>query len=411
MKLKLNETKIYVVYVSIFSLFLGFILNEDLSTGGSKMDFYHTWPLVINFSNNIFDSSHEFTRHFPFHYIILSLINSIVDNIFVTRLIYLFLSILIPILIYLNLNLLYPRSRDNNLILSFCVLFLPFFRSSTIWPNAHLTALLFLLISNFYYLSFLKKKKHIFIYLNIIFLSLATYSIQSYAVFFIYYLYHYNLILNFIYKFYILILCFFLSLPGFYIFFITPTGGDMEFTMNISYTILTNLSIIFFFLLFFIFNNKTYHLLKKNFFLISNNKKIFILIIFFILILSYNNYIPNIGGGFFYKISYFIFKDELIFFLSSLLSLILLSILFKIDKKIVFIILLTGLTSIAYYTSQKYFEPLLIVAILTFNKNFLVKNLLNKISESLKFYLFILVYFIIATLNAYLSFSKNLIIS
>ena len=72
MKLKLNETKIYVVYVSIFSLFLGFILNEDLSTGGSKMDFYHTWPLVINFSNNIFDSSHEFTRHFPFHYIILS---------------------------------------------------------------------------------------------------------------------------------------------------------------------------------------------------------------------------------------------------------------------------------------------------------------------------------------------------
>jgi hypothetical protein len=40
-----------LVLIPIISLFIGFVFNEDLSTGGSRWDFNITWPLVIDYSN------------------------------------------------------------------------------------------------------------------------------------------------------------------------------------------------------------------------------------------------------------------------------------------------------------------------------------------------------------------------
>ena len=47
------------LFISVVSLFLGFFLNEDLSTGGSRWDFNQTWNVVINFSFRKLFKSYE----------------------------------------------------------------------------------------------------------------------------------------------------------------------------------------------------------------------------------------------------------------------------------------------------------------------------------------------------------------
>jgi len=85
--------KIILILIPTLSLFFGFLLQEDLSTGGAKIDFTRTFPAVIDFSNFIFNTTHQYTRHFPLHYLILSIPHLIFNNIFFTKLFYLsFLS-------------------------------------------------------------------------------------------------------------------------------------------------------------------------------------------------------------------------------------------------------------------------------------------------------------------------------
>ena len=40
-----------LLILPIITLFLGFIYDEDLSTGGAEWDFNLTWPVVENFTN------------------------------------------------------------------------------------------------------------------------------------------------------------------------------------------------------------------------------------------------------------------------------------------------------------------------------------------------------------------------
>ena len=165
---------------------------------------------------------------------------------------------------------------------------LPYYRSSAIWANAHLTALIFLLISNFFFLNFKKNNNRKFKYLNILFLSFATYSMQSYVIFYIYYLYEYFKSFNLKNIAEIIFFCFVLSLPGMYLVYSTPLGGKLDFTNSFGYTILTNSSIIFFFLLFFIIN-KSSGLLYVNM-IKKLRQKEYLLITIFYLLLIFNLY-------------------------------------------------------------------------------------------------------------------------
>tara|TARA_Y100001970_G_scaffold65472_1_gene83754 strand:- start:854 stop:2086 length:1233 start_codon:yes stop_codon:yes gene_type:complete len=401
--------KVFAVTLPLLLLFLGFLINEDLSTGGSKLDFYQTFPVVDNFAKNIFDNFDKYTRHFPLHYFLLSIPHFLFDDIFVTRIFYLIFASITPFLIYINLQKLYRENSYFNLIISFTIIFIPYFRASVIWPNAHLTAIIFLLISNYFFLAYQDKKKKSLIFLNIFFLALATYSIQSYAIFFLFYLFEYYKKMKLINFFYILFMCSIFSIPGFYLILKTPLGAKLDFTENFSYTILTNLSIVFFFILFFLFNKKTFEVLK-NF--VKNIKLIEIIIfslIFFILLINYKNFTPGVGGGFFYKISFFLFKSELIFFIVSFLSIFILFFIFKNDKKLFFLLILINFTSTAYYTSQKYFEPLLIIVVLVMIKNFLTQNTIKSSEGVFKFYIFVFLYYILALVNNYLNLSNSLI--
>lgn len=115
------------------------------------------------------------------------------------------------------------------------------------------------------------------------------------------------------------------------------------------------------------------------------------------------------GGGFFYKLSLFFFKNELFFFVMSFLGLLAVFILHRINKNLSLTILLVNITAIAYYTSQKYFEPLLIIVILIMTKNFLTENIIKDRLNSLIFYFINIFYFIISFVNLHFGLSKNIL--
>jgi len=408
MKNLIISKKIIIVLIPFLSLYFGFLFDEDLSTGGAKLDFYSTLPAVVDLSNFIFINFYEYTRHFPLHYFIVSIPYSIFGDVHTVRMVYLLFSLLLPTFVYLNISKIYSVPKINCLIISSSLLLLPFFRTSAIWPNAHLTAIVFLVISNYFYIKNTISNSFYYKFANIFFLSLATYCIQSYAVFFLFYLLNYyqnNKKKNF---FYILIFCFLFSLPGFYLIFNNPRFGlfGLAFSNNLSYTIITNFSIIFFFIIFFLVNKNNFLLIKKYFFKLSFYEIFILIFLFFLLILGYKEIGFSVGGGFFYKLSLFLFQNKIIFYLTGFLGLLIFYLFYKNEKKIFYILILLNLTSMAYYTSQKYFEPLLIVSFLIFYQNFLSKNIINTFKNALIFYIIIFIYFIIAVINNGYEFSK-----
>jgi len=399
--------KILLISLPILSLLFGLLLEEDLSTGGSTKDFIATLPTVIDFSNFTFITLNENTAHFPLHYLLLSIPQLIFEDIFAIKLVYFIFSLLFPFLVYINICKLYPDQKFNALIISLSLLYLPFYRASSFWPNAHLTALIFLLAANYYYILSLNSKNFIYKFLLIFFLSLSTYSMQPYALFFIFYLIYYfknESLRTFIAIFFI---CIIFSLPAFHIIFNLPIEkhSNLNFTNNISYTIITNFSIILFFLLFFLFNKNSFIEIKNSFLDTSKYKILFFLFVFLILMINYeSNFL--FGGGFFYKLSNLLFNNNFLFFLTSFLGLVLSWLFYKIDKNIFYIIVLTNFMAVGYITSQKYFEPIFLVLILVLCKNFLSKNIIDSKLNSLVFYSINLSYFILASINNSLDLSR-----
>ena len=408
MKNLIISKKIILALIPLLSLYFGFLFDEDLSTGGGKLDFYSTIPAVIDLSDFVFINFYEHTRHFPLHYLIISIPYYIFSDVYAVRTVYLLFSLLLPVFVYLNISKIYKVPRINCLIISASLLLLPFFRTSAIWPNAHLTAVIFLVIANYFYIRSIESSYFFYKFVNIFFLSLATYCIQSYAVFFLFYLFNYyqnDTKKNFLN---ILIICFLFSLPGFYLIFNNPRAGfvGLTFSSNLSYTIIANFSIIFFFMIFFLINKNNFSLIKKYFFKLNFYEISILIFLFCLLILDYKEIGFSIGGGFFYKLSLFLFQNKIMFYLTGFLGLLIIYLFFKNEKRIFYILVLLNLTSIAYYTSQKYFEPLLIVSILIFYQNFLSKNIIDTFKNVLIFYIIVFIYFIIAVINSGYGFSK-----
>jgi hypothetical protein len=96
-----NKNSIFLIFLTsipIVSLFIGFALNEDLSTGGATYDFNLTWPIIIDYSNFNFTGTngHIPTTHMPLHYALLSLVYAIFNDQYLVRFFYLFFSLLLP---------------------------------------------------------------------------------------------------------------------------------------------------------------------------------------------------------------------------------------------------------------------------------------------------------------------------
>ena len=175
-------------------------------------------------------------------------------------------------------------------------------------------------------------------------------------------------------------------------------GSKLNFSYDASYTLTTNFSIIFFCLLLFLINKKSFNEIKKR--IISLNKIILgIFFLFFLILISFFENNADSGGGFFYKFSNFLFNNNIFFYFTALLGMVIFYFSYALDKKIFYIIMLCNFTAIGYATSQKYFEPLLIVLIFVLNKNFFSKNIITNNFNSLIFYFLCFSYFIVALFN------------
>lgn len=417
---KINQNKFLIfifVFLPILSLFAGFILNEDLSTGGSKWDFELTWPVVKDYSNfNLFDAQQlggKEPRHFPFHYLILASIYKIFNEQHLVRLFYLFFSLLMPIFLYLNLIKIYNFKKINILILSFSFLFFPYFRSAAIWSNAHLTALIFFLISNYYFLKVLNNNKLKDKLLNLLFLAFATYTMQTYVILFSFYLFNYFRLEKMKTFFGLLIFCCILGIPPLSFLLFNERMVNLPITQDYFYTVTNNFSIILFFLLF-LMTNKINLIICSHEFKKLKTKEIALILLFFLVIiynLNYDVLNSNLrGGGFFYKISHFILKNNFIFLFSFFVATLLIYLIVKHDKKFLFTILLINIMGLNYQIYQKYFEPLLLVMIFILFKNIFVNNIFLKLKNVLFFYTLVIFYFLIALVNLYYGFSKNMTI-
>ncbi len=411
--LKNRFSLLLLILIPILSLFIGFIFNEDLSTGGSKWDFNLTWTVVEKYSNLEFEDANEYTRHFPLHYFFLSFSHSIFNDQKLVRLFYLIFSFSLPIFLFLNLRKIYKFKEINLIIFSFSFLLIPLYRAEAIWANSHLTATIFFLIGNFFYLKSLEKNIFYFKLINLFFLALATYCLQTYVILYLYYLSKYFLNEKFrVFTSLFLFSCL-LGIPGLYFIYLNPRTSNLTITQDFYYTFITNISIMFFFLCFLLCNVKTIKALKNEIFILKFWEILILFIVagFVLINLDFNLLKSNLkGGGFFFKLSHFILKNNLIFIMSFLIGLFVSALIIKKEKKIFFIFLIMFLMALNFQIYQKYFEPLFLVMFCVLYKNFLLSNILNNLKNILSFYSLIVIYFIIAYINYLNNFSHKLVI-
>jgi len=422
-KIRKNNIVILIfILASVLSLFVGFFLNEDLSTGGCRFDFKQTWRIMGDFSNNNFVEFSKYTSHVPVHYFLLFFINNFVNDIDNVRFIYLIFSFLLPIFFYLNLAKIYNCNKSILFLFSFSLLLFPFFRAMAIWPNAHLTASIFFLISNYFYLKGNSDNKIFYRYLNLLFLAFATYSMQSYVILFSFYLIKYFLNRPKKEVIQLFLFCILLSTPGLYMlsfntriisfninYLATEEKNFLSTTArNFSYIIATTLSLILFYLLL-LMNNNNLILLKNKITKLSKKEIFLILALLVFVVINFTPYDnPMVGGGFFYKLSNFLFNNNFIFFSSYLLGLILCTIIIKEDKNLIYAIAFIILMTSSYIIFQKYYEPLFILLVAVLHKNFLINNLLLNSRNIATFIIFLLLYLCVTMVNSLVDITNHL---
>ena len=374
-----------IIFFTIYYIFFitAFYINED-STGGAFNDYVGYKNLIDLFINDFketlltFDQYGE--RHSPVTIILLSQFYKTGLSDELIRFFFFNTSIISVIFFYKCLKIKFRDTKTNYLFLISLTFFLsPIVRSLSVWPDSRIFGFLFFIISVYFYLKyFYLKKKIIYSYLNLFFLALASYFSLNFCLFGIYFFFKFFKELNIKKKiFHYLIISFVLIFPAFYylfildIFFIDPgltPGNDINSlginnSLNFSNKILIISSIIFFYSLPFIFYFKKFFLLK-NLYL----KEILILFLFSLINIYLFNYkIEFTGGGIFFKISNFLFGNNLVFFGISIYSILFIFLLFRplknLNNFLILFLLLISNPQLSIY--HKYYDPLLLFLFFT----------------------------------------------
>ena len=404
------------IYISIFcylSLVLGFILNED-SAGGALYDYNFHLGVRDFFLKDTFDAIKNFadikSYHSPIFYIFLKYLLFTGETF--GRLIFLHISIFVPIIFYFTLK---KKISNNNLLVFYlsCFFFLsPYFRSIAIWPGDENLALLFFIISIYFYFSFLEtkqeKKRLIFIILNIFCLAMAAYFRPNYCFFSLFFFYEFILKkFNLKYLIIYFFVSFILAAPAFYYiflmnaYFLEGTFNKFNFVNSFPLTY----TVIFFFLIPFLLSDKN-NILKH---FTINYLNLFICSILSILVYFFFNYDLDYGGGIFYILQKKFFNGNffisIIFFVSLYISNFFLEI--KNIKNLILIIslLLFEIDSLFFMET---FDPLFLMCLfLLFDTKYL-NNFFNKLSfKKINFiFCYLFAFYVAKVINIYIFLNK-----
>ena len=412
----------FVVSCLIFILFaisliIGFFYGEAISGAGAKKDFYFTWNYVLALENNFFVDPTPWTIHTPLHYLILLHLNKIFNSQEIVRFFMVIVSILVPILFYLNLKIKFPATKKNILIILAASIFIfPAYRYSALWANSHITAIIFFLLSTYFFLIWEKssnKKIKLSILFSVIFLAASVYTRQYYALFFIYYLFIFYNKLHIKEFLKIIFFIFILSLPG--VFLITEYPLLLKnnfFTFRYHNTFLIISSIICFYLIpfFLLYCISESKKLLNNKRFISNSISSLIITSACILVgFNYFDFNSGAGGGFFLKLSYFVFNNPYFFFLTSLFGFFMVIFLLNEDKENAIIIFLLFLGLSGYVIYQKLLEPLFLLIFFLLFKTNLTSNFLKNDKNMYLYFIYLMLYLVSAAFNEYFKISSKLV--
>ena len=342
----------------------------------------------------------------PLHYIFLSFIYQIFQSEFSVRLFFCFFSTIVPFLFYKNLKIKFKEiCKGKLLIISSIILILPYFRSSAIWPNPHVTALIFLFLSLYYFQKWemnLSKKINLELILHIFFLALTVYTRRYYVFFFLYFYFFYLKNLNIKELIIISIFIFFLAIPGFLLIFYFPHYiEDTGYNLKFYNTILITSSIFLFYLIPF--------LNVENFKFRENQSKLilFLCITFSIILCLPFDYDPKLGGGYFMKLSNMFLGGNLFFFITASVGFYFLIKISLENPTKFFLIILILLIFSNNYMFQKYVEPLwLIILFLVFDLKLIRKFIEHKVQIFYALFYF-LIYSITSIINSIYLISIN----
>ena len=393
--------KFLFVFLSI-SLLIGLYFGEDSSGGGTILDFNSTFPMV----ENPFSFRDDINWHFPLHYYIASFFYNISTSINFLKFSFVFLCFFVPVLFYVSLRNKYQQIDKNNLFLFSLILFLiPSLRTSAIWPNSHFTATIFLIISIIYFIKWEKVKKFDSItgnlLLAIIFMSLAVYTRQLYALIFLFFVFVFfkKLKLQAFFKSSMLIL--FFALPGIYLVLNWPKTMALSFDLKIYNSILVNTSIISLYLIpfyfFYLWSEKRIHYNAAIFSIIS------------VLVLSYFfDYNYKLGGGAFVKLSVLLLNNLYLFYLTSIAGIYIFFILCKdnFDNFVLTSLIIFGFS--ASILPQKYFEPMMLILFFTLYRSDIFVNILKDRRKIIYSFVYFTIYLLSAIVNDIYNFNSSL---
>ena len=404
-----------ILFILYISLIVGFAFNEN-STGGAYIDYLGQKQISISFANSFLETllnfEQEQTRHSPILIMFFSFFEKIkLDDLFI-RLINLHLCLFLPIIFYKCLKLKFYDIKDKYLILFSGLLFLsPTFRSLAIWPDSRIWGLTFFVISIYYFLNYKNNKDFKNCLLTVLFYSIGSYISPNFSVFSVFFLLYFLRELSLIKNLQIITLNLLLALPAIYYIFVLDVnfmfsasavpGGEENtlLALNISNKILIISSLILFYLLPFIFSKSINLNLSVE---KAHLKYIFTIFLAFIVFIFFFNYQNDYtGGGIFFKISNFLFKNNILFFFISGISIFIIYKIFfnsKINFLIIFLLLLNNPQLTIYH---KYYDPFLLILFLTlFEINFIKQKLFSKKTINI-FYLFSLFFLTLSISKAY----------
>jgi len=413
-KYDLKQKWTFFFIILYLSLLVSFYFGEN-STGGAFIDYFNQKKISEDFSKNFFDTFFNYdkysTRHSPVLIIFLSIFEKIDLNDFLIRFIHLNLSLILPIYLFKTLNKIINEKNIVFFLVSL-IFISPTFRSLAIWPDSRILGLSFFVISIYEFIKFRKNRKYISCLKNIFFLSISAYLSPNFALFAIFYFleffsYYKN---NLKYLLQIILLNIFLSLPAFFFLFSLETNFliktaivSSESQENLIFKnpfnkILLIPTIIFFYLIpFYFFKIFSFKIERENLVKLILLSSILFLICTFFFDYKYE----FTGGGIFFKSSYFVFKNNYLFYVVSFISIIFLINLINFDLKNFILILILFLSNPQFTIYHKYYDPLMIILFFTlFNIKFDINNF-----QKNKNFIFIFLYFLIfLIMNIYKSY-------
>ena len=376
-----KNQQIYFYLIGIFSLIISSIIGEN-SSGGSKLDNEITRQFIdnflISFDNGIKYFINSGQVQSPLFYVLASIIEKTLGVTFL-KYSYLFISSIIPAIFYISLKKKFTGIDKNILfLLSLIIFFSPYFRSSAVWVTTDNFAIIFFILSVNKYLDFEKKNTNQNIILCILYISIAVYIRQYYVIFFLLYFLKFLQILKLKKMFNLIFLIIIIFIPFiiyyYYFFKVNIVYSDFNkntFDINILNNILIFSSLYLFYTIPFYINSFTE--IKKN--ILSNlNKFPIIFFIFGVIYFYYPITLDALGGGIFIKISN-ILGNKIIFLTSAFFGSFLILLNLNKNNFVVYLCLIFAFPTIIIY--QKYYDPLLIMTILTLTKGGMLNQILN----------------------------------